>query len=356
MTRKHITMKILISASILTTVLLAGFFHGFFEGNEQKEKPDKPFVIVQKRDLNQMIIATGIIKPKVGAEVKVGAQVSGVVKDLYVRIGTKVKKNERLAQIDPELYISQKNKMFALKQIAGTEVKYAALELDRQKSLYNNHSISQQQYELASQRYELARAKLEQAEAEYNYAELQLSYTKIYSPINGVVASITTQKGETVAAGFLSPTFVTIIDLDQLELWAYVDETDIGRIQQGQEVSFSVDTYPGVSFNGSVETVYPKPEIQNSVVNYVTVIRITNSTEHLLRPEMTANVQLSIQTKRNVLTLPKDAVQMDQDKKTVTVLNGDQPEQRIVTTGISDKKYYEILSGVAEKEKVILNQ
>jgi multidrug efflux pump subunit AcrA (membrane-fusion protein) len=71
---------------------------------------------------------------------------------------------------------------------------------------------------------------------------------------------------------------------------------------------------------------------------------------------MTANVQLSIQTKRNVLTLPKDAVQMDQDKKTVTVLNGDQPEQRIVTTGISDKKYYEILSGVAEKEKVILNQ
>jgi HlyD family secretion protein len=355
--KEYMAMKKIISASTLVViVVIAIYFLGGTGSNTQDKILGQTYVAVQRRDLSQVIIATGIIKPKTGAEVKVGAQVSGVVKNLYVKIGSKVKKHDLLALIDPGLYQSQKDKMFALKEIAAAELKYAGLELDRQKFLLEKQSVSQQQYESVSQRYDLACARLKQAEAEYDYADLQLSYTNIYSPIDGVVASITTQKGETVAAGFISPTFVTIIDLNQLELWAYVDETDVGRIQKGQNVSFTVDTYPGESFDGTVEAVYPKPEIQNSVVNYITVIKILEYKEKLLRPEMTATVQLSIQVKQNVLSLPRNAVQIERDKMSVSVFADGKIERRTITTGISDKIYYEVLSGIAEKEKVLLNQ
>lgn len=342
--------------AILAVIAAAAYFFGAFGNNAQGENLGQSFATVQRRDINQSIIATGIIKPKVGAEVKVGAQVSGVVQRLYVRTGSRVTKNGLLAVIDPRSYQSQKNKMFALKEIAATEMKYADLDFQRQKKLYRQESISQQQYESASQRVELARAKVQQAEAEYEYADLQLGYTRINAPINGVVASISTQEGETVTSGFIAPTFVTIIDLNQLELWVYVDETDIGRIAKGQAVSFSVDTYPGELFNGTVETVYPKPEIQNSVVNYVTVVSIAQKSEKLLRPEMTASAQLFLQRKQNVLTIPKNAIQTESNKTVVTVLINGKSEQRCVTTGSSDKNYVEVTSGLSEKEQVLVNQ
>jgi RND family efflux transporter MFP subunit len=349
------TLKIFISAATLIVVLAAVVYILSVAGSDAAaDNSNQTYVTVQRKDLSQSLIATGIIKPKVGAEVKVGAQVSGVVKNLFVKPGSKVEKNDLLALIDPGLYQSQMDKMYALKELAATEVKYAELEQVRQSVLFQNQSISQQQYELAAQRFELASAKLKQAEADYHYTGLQLRYTKIYSPIHGVVASIATQEGETVAAGFVSPTFVTIIDVSRLELWAYVDETDIGRIHKSQAVSFTVDTYPGEAFHGTVESIYPKPEIQNSVVNYIGVIKIAGQKEKLLRPEMTATVQMFIQVKQNILVLPKNAVQGENDKMFVTVLSHGKLEKRSITIGMSDKAYYEVLSGVMEKEKVAL--
>jgi HlyD family secretion protein len=299
-------MKKILFASALVVLISVTAYLFIASGSTRQENRQEASsgpapVAVPRKDLSQSIIATGIIKPKVGAEVKVGAQVSGVVKNLFVKTGSKVKKNDLLALIDPRVYQSQKDKMSALKEIAATEKKYAALDLIRSTTLYKQNAVSQQQYEAVRQRFELAEAKLKQAEAEEEYADLQLGYTNIYSPVNGVVASISTQEGETVAAGFLSPTFVTIIDLDQLELWAYVDETDIGRIQKGQTVSFTVDTYPGEAFGGTVETIYPKAEIQNNVVNYVTVVRIALRKGRVLRPEMTATVQTFTQVKEQVV-------------------------------------------------------
>jgi len=348
-------MKKIFSISAFVLIIsTAAYFLIASGSNDQEEISGLATVTVQRKDISQAIIATGIIKPKVGAEVKVGAQVSGVVKNLFVKTGSKVTKNDLLALIDPKTYQSQKDKMFALKEIAATGKKFAEMEFNRQKTLYEQRAISQQQFEAAQQRFELAEAKLKQAEAEYEYSDLQLGYTKIFSPINGVVASISTQEGETVAAGFLSPTFVTIIDLDQLELWTYVDETDIGRIQKGQNVSFTVDTYPGEEFEGNVETIYPKAEIQNNVVNYVVVVKIQLQKDKILRPEMTATVQTFIQQKENVLVVPKSAVQTENNRTFVTILLNGKEEKRFITTGISDKKYYEVLSGLSEKEKVAL--
>ncbi|MBI2430274.1 MAG: efflux RND transporter periplasmic adaptor subunit [Ignavibacteriales bacterium] len=346
--------KILFASIAITFIAGASYMLVAFSTDQQDDESEQPFVVVQRKDISQSIIATGIIKPKVGAEVKVGAQVSGVVKNLFVKTGSRVKMNDLLAVIDPRIYQSQKDKMLALREIAAAEKKYAEIEVNRQRTLFEQQAISLQQFETASQRFELADARLKQAGAEYEYADLQLGYTKIFSPIKGVVASISTQEGETVAAGFVSPTFVTIIDLDQLELWTYVDETDIGRIQKGQSVSFTVDTYPGESFEGTVETIYPKAEIQNNVVNYVAVVKITSQHDKILRPEMTATVQTFTRRKEHALAIPKNAVQTENDRMFVTILSNGKAERRYISTGISDKKYYEVLSGVNEKEKVIL--
>jgi HlyD family secretion protein len=350
-------MKIILSIIMGLAVIAAVFYFPEASGSDTQEKNSgQSAATVERRDISQSIIATGIIKPKVGAEVKVGAQVSGVVQKLYVRTGSKVQKNDLLAVIDPRSYQSQKEKMYALQEIAATELKYAELDLQRQSSLYRKASISQLQYETAEQRAELARARLKQAQAEYEFADLQWSYTRICSPINGVVASITTQEGETVTSGFIAPTFVTIIDLAQLELWTYVDETDIGRISKGQMVSFSVDTYPGESFDGTVETVYPKPEIQNSVVNYVSVVTIVQKPAKNLPSEMTAAVQLFLEQRQHVLTVPKHAVQTEDTKTYVNVLANGKSEKRYISTGSSDKQYYEVISGLTEHEHVLLHQ
>lgn len=112
------------------------------------------------------------------------------------------------------------------------------------------------------------------------------------------MASVSTQEGETVAASFATPTFVTLVDLSRLEVWAYVDETDIGRIKVGQRASFTVDTYGDETFEGSVTAIYPKPEIRDNVVNDVTVVRFDPPCDRILRPEMTTTVRITVDARK----------------------------------------------------------
>src|SRR5207248_1630317 len=140
--------------------------------------------------------------------------------------------------------------------------------------------------------YAVAEQQVAGARANLDFAAAQLDYSKIVAPIGGVVASVATQEGETVAASFAAPTFVTLIDLSRLEVWAYVDETDIGRIRVGQPARFTVDTYGDQEFAGRVTAIYPRPEIRDNVVNYVTVIRFDPPRDRTLRPEMTTTVRI----------------------------------------------------------------
>jgi len=346
--------RILYMSLTAVSLAAAGYFMVYARDGDDPDKPEYNLVKVQRKDLSQSVVATGTIKPKVGAEVKVGAQVSGIVKDLFVKVGSRVTSGQLLAIIDPASYRAKAAESLALKESAAAEKKYAETDLKRQKYLFGQNVSSQQQMDAASEKYELLSAKLKQAEANYDFDLLQLDYTKICSPIDGIVASISTQKGETVAAGFTAPTFMTVIDLDRLELWAYVDETDIGRIAASQKVTFTVDTYPGDSFDGVVETIYPDAFIQNNVVNYITVIRVQKHEGRILRPEMTATVQILTQFKKDVLALPKIAVQAERGRMFVDIPDNGKTEKRFITTGISDEKYYEVLSGLTEKDKVIV--
>ena len=325
-------------------------------GNTQKNGNSMQTVTVTRRDISSSVLATGIIKPMVGAEVRVGSRASGTVKHLYVNVGDFVKKGQVLAEIDPKELQAEYNQAKAALENARANYEYARLDLKRQRSLLAQDFISQNQLDLAEKSFEINKAKLKQAEANLAYAAVQLSYTKIIAPISGVIASVSTQEGETVTARFSAPTFVTIIDLKKLEVWAYVDETDIGRVRVGQHATFTVDTYPATEFEGEVTAIYPKAVIQDNVVNYITTIKITDFKEKTLRPEMTATVIIFLKTRKNVLAIPRRAVQNEGGQKFVTVLQGNALQKRRVTLGWESNGYYEVTSGLKEGEKIEIKQ
>jgi len=312
-------------------------------------------VKVQRRDVGSNVLATGIIKPMVGAEVRVGSRVSGLVKRIYANVGDQIEKGQIIAELDPAELQAKLNQARASWRNARANFDYAGLDLERQKTLIQKKYISQNQVDLAEKAFDVARAQLEQAKANLDYAEVQLAYTRITAPITGIVASVSTQEGETVAASFAAPTFVTIIDLERLEVWAYVDETDIGRIREGQRASFSVDTYGDTDFKGVVTAVYPKAVIQDNVVNYVVTLKITDHQGKTLRPEMSARVAIFLEARKGVLTIPLSAIRREQGRRFVTVLEKGKPVARGVETGWTSGGLIEITRGLKEGETVVIS-
>jgi len=336
-------------------VILVAFFSGCSKSVDgTKNSNNIQTITVSQRNISSSVLATGIIKPMVGAEVRVGSQASGTVKHLYVNIGDMVKKGQILAELDPAELQAEYRQSEASLENARADYNYSKLNLKRQRSLLKQNFISHNQQDLAEKTFEINKAKLKQAEANLNYAGVQLGYTKIIAPISGVIASVSTQEGETVTSRFSAPTFVTIINLNKLEVWAYVDETDIGRIKVGQFSTFTVDTYPTTDFEGQVTAIYPKAAIQDNVVNYITRIKITNFKGKTLRPEMTTTVKILLKTRKNVLAIPRKSVHNEGGQKFVTVINKGISKKRKVTLGWESGGYYEVLSGLKKGEKIII--
>jgi HlyD family secretion protein len=311
-------------------------------------------VRVVRRDIGNVVKATGIIKPRVGAEVRVGSRISGVVKHLYVRIGDRVTKGQLLAELDDRDVIARHDEAVAALQRAEVNLAYATTDLQRKRQLGAEGVLSRSELDLAERAAAVAEKQVTAARASLAFAATQLAYGRIEAPIDGVVASVSTQEGETVAASFAAPTFVTLVDLSRLEVWAYVDETDIGRIRAGQNARFTVDTYGDHEFEGRVTTVYPRAEIRDNVVNYVTVIRFDPPRDRTLRPEMTTTVRIALDLRPNVLAVPIRAVRRAGDRTFVFSRRGDTIERRPVSTGARDDRYWEIVNGLREGEEVLI--
>jgi RND family efflux transporter MFP subunit len=201
----------------------------------------------------------------------------------------------------------------------------------------------------------MASAELERAKASLADAKVQLSYATITAPIDGVIASVSTQEGETVAAGLNAPTFVTIIDLNRLQVDAFVDEVDIGKVEPGQRAIFTVDSFPDREFEGKVAAIYPKAVIQENVVNYDVVVQVDKASGGFLRPEMTANVTVFLEARENVLSVPNKAIKREGGKSVVYVFSDGKPQPRNIKVGWKDSQYTEVLSGLSEGETVLLD-
>lgn len=311
-------------------------------------------VRVTRRDIATVVKATGVIKPMIGAEVRVGSRVSGVVRRLFVRVGDRVKKSQQLAKLDDRDLVARRNEAAAALASAQASLDYARSDLQRKRELGAAKIMSASELDVAERAYAVAAQQLTQAQANLDFATTQVGYARIVAPIAGVVASVATQEGETVAASFATPEFVTLLDLSRLEVRAYVDETDIGRIRIGQEARFTVDTYADQEFDGQVTAVYPQAEIRDNVVNYITVVRFQPPPDRILRPEMTTTVRIALETRENVLALPIRAVRREGGRAFVLSRRGDAIERQLVTTGTRDETYWEVVDGLREGEEVLI--
>ena len=358
MNQKQINKMRKIYLFIGTLILIAAAFFVWYYvyKSDSNEKKQIQTAEVIRRDIGSNVLATGIIKPKVGAEVKVGSRVSGIVKKLRANIGNYVKAGQIIAELDDAELRAKLNQNLAALNKAKADYDYAELNLERQKSLLGQNYISQQQYDLSENAFKVAQAQLKQAEANVDVAKVQLSYTTIYALTSGIISSVSTQEGETVMAGLSAPTFVNIIDLNRLEVQVYVDETDIGKIQDGQEATFTVDTYSGTDFKGTVTAIYPKAVIQDNVVNYIVVVEIKDFQNKILRPEMTTTVTIHLETRKNVLAIPSKAIQREKGERFVTVLKDNTHIRKKIRTGWYDASYTEIVDGLKEGEFVLLSE
>lgn len=265
------------------------------------------------------ISATGTVEPV--DEVEVGTQVSGVVKKIYVDYNSTVRKGQLLAELD-------KTTLKAALDLSNVSLKSAKIELDHLKKkyerinkLFEKSMVSQE--ELDQARYDLNRGivSVEKAEAEVERAKLNLSYATIYSPIDGTVLSRSVDEGQTVAASLNAPTLFTIAqDLMKMEVYASVDEADIGQVKQKQRVTFTVDAYPEETFNGTVSQVRLEPTVTSNVVTY-TVTILAQNPELKLMPGMTATITVYLQEASNVLTIPAKALRFKPDEQLLSRFN-----------------------------------
>jgi RND family efflux transporter MFP subunit len=320
-----------------------------------KDETSFETIAVKRRNISSSIQATGIVRPKTGAEVKVGSRVSGVVKDLFVKNGDTVKKGDLLATLEDSELSARYRLELANLENAQTILKYARIEMDRVQLLAEKDFASAQSYDNLKKEYDLAVSRVGSQQAQMDYSSAQLGFTRIYAPISGVIASVSTQKGETVSASFVSPTFVTIINLSRIEIWTYVDETDIGKVSAGQKATFTVDTYAGTMFEGKVTAIYPKAEIRDNVVNYVVILEIEDAQGVQLRPEMTTYVTVMTQTVENALSVPDNVIRRVDGEPVVYVMQDNRPVLRKIKTGIKGNHMTEVKEGLNENEQVIIN-
>jgi RND family efflux transporter MFP subunit len=313
-------------------------------------------VRVGRRDIRTVVKATGIIRPMIGAEVRVGSRISGVVRRLLVRVGDTVQKGRLLAELDDREWVARRAEAVGALEVADANLQFARSDLQRRRGLHAEQLIPQADLEVAERACAVAEKQHAQAQANLEYATTQLTYTRILAPIGGIVSSVATQEGETVAAGFATPTFVTLLDLGRLEVRAYVDETDIGRIRAGQSARFTVDTYGDREVPGRVATVYPQAEIRDNVVDYVTVVNFHAPPDLTLRPEMTAAVRIAIDDHPGALTVPLRALRREGGRAYVLCDRNGAVERRWVTTGARDDTGWEIVDGLREGERVVVGE
>ena len=312
-------MKKLITLLVLLAAAGAGGYYYFAVG----AAPEPPQVIqatVSEGDIIEEVQATGTIEAMRVAPV--GSQVSGIVKTLYADFNSIVTAGQVIAELDPSLFQVQVDLQTANyeRQVGEIANQRQQLENDlrnyeRTKALFDKQLVNQQQLEQADLQVKTRRVQVEAAEkqlktqeANLNQAKLNLSYTIIRSPIDGVVVNRMVDEGQAVQSSMnVAQFFLLATDLRELKINAGVDEAEIGKIRPGMPVTFTVDTYEGATFQGTVDTVRLNASTQNNVVTYPVWIRVRND-DLRLRPALTATVRIRTQAVNGVVRIPNQAL------------------------------------------------
>ena len=314
------------------------------------------------------ITATGALEPVI--KVEVGTQVSGIISKLYVDYNDEVKAGQVIAEMDKVTLESEYQSALSQLSSAKTEYDYRKKEYERMKTLHDKELVSDSDYDLALYNYQRAKSSYDQSNSSMAKVKRNLSYATITSPIDGVVISKAVEEGQTVAAGFSTPTLFTIAnDLTKMQVIAAVDEADIGQVKEGQRVEFAVDAFPDDTFDGEVKQVRLEATTSSNVVTYEVVISAENP-ELKLKPGMTANVTVYTLERDNSLTIKSSALKFNPDPtllagigysvsenpvngQKVWVLEGSTLVPRAVEKGASTGDRTEILRGLDNGETVV---
>ncbi|MCR4847259.1 MAG: efflux RND transporter periplasmic adaptor subunit [Bacteroidales bacterium] len=268
--------------------------------------------IVKEYTVENTVTATGTIEPV--ETVEVGTQVSGKVEKIYVDFNDPVKKGQLLAELDKLTLNQNVSRAKASLTSAESQLNYSKLTYERTKQLYEANAATLAAYQEAQNSYTQAQMSKKNAQAAYDQALVDLSYAEIYSPIDGVVLDRAVEVGQTVAASFSTPTLFTIAkDLTKMQVEAAVDEADIGQVQIGQRVDFSVDAYTYETFEGTVNQIRMKATTTSNVVKYTVIISAPNPDLKLF-PGMTANVTI-ITEEETGLAVPAEALNFTPDEQ-----------------------------------------
>jgi len=356
--------KIIYGAIALCLILLIVFFATRKGG---KERTGEIFT-VKRSGVTNSTEQTGIIKAQVGAIVKVGTRATGTLNRLKYQVGDYVKKGDLIVEIDDREILSNLRNAEAF-----VEEQRRDLDAKRAQDLYNktNHEREQRllakeyttkdsvekakrELDVSGAQVQLGKAKVKEAQEKLNALKVSHSYTKIFAPISGYISAVATQEGETVVSGLSAPNLITIIDPTRLEMWIYVDETDIGRAKPGLKVEYWVDAYRDKVFSGKIDRIYPQPEIKENIVYYLAIVKIDPNDALTLKPEMTSHVRIIIEEKQNVIVVPNGAIRFEDKKNVVYVKSKGKTVRREVTPGVRDDRFTEITSGLAEGEQIII--
>jgi HlyD family secretion protein len=340
---------------------------------------------VTRGPITQLVTATGTLNPV--TNVQVGSQVSGNIQKLFADFNSEVKAGQTVAQIDPMLFqaaVTQAEGDLASAQ-AGFEL--AKVNAARIQKLFTEKNSSQQDLDQANATLHQAEANVKIKQGALDKAKADLDHCTITSPIDGVVISRSVDVGQTVAASLQAPVIFQIAnDLTKMQIDSNVAEADVGAVEVGQDVDFTVDAFPARTFHGKVVQVRNAPITVQNVVTYDTVIGVDNK-DLKLKPGMTANVSIIIAHKDDVLQLknaalryrPPDAAtepravaaqtgprpgsspggrrpvgaRERKPERTVYVLSFGRPKQAQIKTGISDGIVTEVTEGLKEGDKVV---
>jgi HlyD family secretion protein len=296
-------LKIAVVALVLATVGGWTWFHQRGDGKEAVSYRTTP---VTRASIKSTVSATGALQAV--RTVQVGTQVSGQISQIYVDFNDKVKKGQLIARIDPTLPEAAVQDAQAQLEKAQAQLKQAQDDYARNKTLFDQRVITAAEFGTSQSTFNVQQATVKSAQIALDRAKQQLSYTSIYAPIDGVIVERNVDVGQTVAASLSAPQlFLIANDLSEMQILASVDESDIGQIKEGQPVQFTVQSYPGQTFTGTVKQVRLQSTTTDNIVNYTAVIGVGNASGKLL-PGMTATVQFLTASADNVLTVPNMAL------------------------------------------------
>lgn len=352
---------------VACVVVLAAIVYALTGGKKEAPVMDYETARVEKATIGNSVTATGTIEPV--TKVEVGTQVSGIIDKIYVDYNSVVHKGQIIAELDKTNLMSELNSAKSNLAGAKSDLDYQRANYKRIKALYDKELVSGNEYDTALLSLRQAESTYAQRKEAVSKAQTNLGYAIITSPIDGIIISKAVEEGQTVAASYSTPTLFTIAqDLTDMRVIADVDEADIGEVEVGQRVSFTVDAYPGETFEGQVTQVRLEATTESNVVTYEVVISASNK-DLKLKPGLTVNVTIFTLERNNIVSVPTKALRFTPTKEMlnpgekiedcqgahkVWVREGKTLKAYAVKTGITNGTRTQIVSGIKEGAEVIV--